>query len=119
MDLEDALLSVLRAHCPRVFPVTAPFGTSTPYLVFQRIGGRSVRFLNNTAGDKRNVTVQITVWDDDPDTAFRLIHAIEDALCAAAPLLVAEPKAEPMDAFDDTGALYGAQQDFSIWGQRS
>lgn len=83
MNLEAELVGILQAQCPRTFPVAAPFGTTTPYVTWQHVGGRSLRFLDNTAGDKRNAYIQINVWDTTSMQAMTLARAIEDALCLA------------------------------------
>lgn len=118
MTLEADFITVLLAQCPRTFPGVAPFGTSTPYVTWQHIGGQSLRFLDGTAGDKRNAYIQITVWAATSLQAITLARAIEDALCAATAVLLAEPQGEPVDAFDDGDELRGTVQSFSIWGAR-
>lgn len=118
MLLELELEAILKAQCPRVFPTTAPAGTATPYVVWQHIGGTPLRFFDNTAGDKRNAFIQVNVWHTRTDSAFALIRAIEDALCAATDKLTVNPQGEPIDGFDDTNELRGALQSYSIWGSR-
>lgn len=118
MSLETDLVAILQAQCPRTFLVAAPFGTTTPYVTWQHIGGQSLRFLDNTAGDKRNAYIQINVWATSSMQAMTLARAIEDALCAATAALLATPQGEPVDAFDDGDELRGTVQSFSIWGAR-
>ena len=117
MTLETALIGLLEGKCPRVFPVVAPFSTPTPYITWQHIGGQSLRYADNTAGDRRNAEIQLNVWADTSYEAFALIRAVEDALCASA-ALQATPQGEPMDSFDEGDTRRGALQSFSIWGDR-
>lgn len=118
MSLETDLVAILQAQCPRTFPGVAKFGTPMPYVIWQHIGGQSLRFLDNTTGDKRNAFIQITVWAATSLQATTLARAIEDALCAATAVLLATPQGEPVDAFDDGDELRGTVQSFSIWGDR-
>lgn len=118
MSIQTDLISILSAQCPRVFPTVAPHGTPTPYVIWQQIGGQSLRFLDNTPGDKRNVLMQINVWATTDKQALDLANAIEDALCAAMDKFQAEPQGEPVAAFDESDELRGTVQSFSIWGKR-
>ena len=117
MTVETELSAALAVLCPRVFPVSADFGTQAPYVVWQHVGGQSLRFLDNTAGDKRNSFIQITAWAATSKAAFGLARAIEEALCESAVMQVA-PQGEPVDAYDDGNHLRGALQTFSIWATR-
>lgn len=117
MNLEIELIAVLQAQCPRVYPSTAEYGTPLPYLTWQHIGGESLRFLDNSASDKRNVYVQVNVWADSSLQAMQLARQIEDALCASR-ALQASPQGEPQAGFDDGDELRGTVQSFSIWGDR-
>lgn len=118
MSLETDLQVILQAQCPRSFPSTAPFGTPLPYVTWNHIGGPTLRALDNTTGDKRFAYIQINTWAAASKQAFDLARAIEDALCAASPVLIVTPQGEPQDGFDDGDELRGATQSFSIWGDR-
>lgn len=118
MQLEDQFVAIVTPICPRFFPTTAPVATAKPYGIWQHIGGTPLRFFDNTAGDKRNAFIQITIWAQSTKAAFTTMRAIEDALCAATDKLTVNPQGEPIDAYDDSGELYGAVQSFSIWGGR-
>lgn len=118
MTLEDELVAVLAAQCPRSYPGRAPVGVALPYLLWQHIGGTSLRFLDNTAGDKRNAVIQITVWGPNVKAALLLLRGVEDALCAAVDKFIAEPQGEPVTAWDDAHEYDGFLQSFSIWGSR-
>lgn len=117
MSLEDDFIAVAKTLCPRFFPDTAPFETQAPYGIWQHVGGESLRYMDNTAADKRNAFVQITIWAQSRLQASTLLRGIEDALCSA-PTLQASPQGEQVAAYDDANALRGAVQTFSIWGSR-
>jgi len=118
MALEDDLQALLMARCERSFPLTAPHDTQLPYLIWQHVGGDSLRFLDNTAPATRNAAIQVTAWAATPRSAFLLIRQVEDALCAS-PALQAAPQGEPVDAPDDADEIFGATQTFSVWGART
>lgn len=117
MSLETELFDLLKVHCPRVFPDVAPAGTARPYVTWQGLGGRSLRFLDNTAGDKRNTLMQISVWSTTRTEANALIRAIEDAICASGGL-IATPEGEPLSTYEPDTQLYGSIQRFSIYSNR-
>lgn len=117
--MEALLTTVLQAQCPRVYPDFAPAGAELPHVTYQGIGGEALRWLNNTAADKRKTSVQISVWSTTRAGTLALIRAIEDALCAAT-TFTARPQAEPTSLVDQdlTDPLYGSAQDFTIWAAR-
>lgn len=117
MTFEAQLFDLLKVACPRVFPDAAPIGTATPYLTWQQLGGESLRFLDNTAADKRNVLLQVACWSKARADATALIRQIEDALCASA-LFVAIPEGEGLSAYESDTLLYGSIQRFSIYTTR-
>lgn len=117
MSLLIDLQSALGAVCPRSYPRIAPLGTARPYVTFQGVGGRSLRFLDNSAADKRHNLVQIDVWADTALGASALVQLIEDTLCASA-TLTATPVGEPIDRYEEDTQLYGALQQFSIHSTR-
>ena len=121
MSYEDHLIAVLGSECQQVHAVTAPFGTPTPYVIWQRAGGRALRNIDKSpTGGLRNANVIITVWGDTPRQATDLLRRIEDAL-AASTAIQALPTEEPLDMFDDAGEtanIFGFQQSFSVWGKR-
>jgi len=119
MSVEADVTSILKTLCPRVFPDVAPAGVARPYVTYSGIGGKPMRFLDNTAGDKRNTIMQVNVWSSTRLETMTLIRAIEDALCASS-TLTAVPMDEPFSAYEDDAEppLYGANQDFSIYSTR-
>lgn len=118
MSIESQVVAILRARCPnKPHAVVAPHGSPLPRLVYQHVGGRTLRYMDNTAGG-RNILMQVSAWDGRQDAAFALIRQIEDDLCAA-PALQVTPQGEPMAGVADGEEVYGAIQVFSIYGERS
>ena len=119
MSVEAELTTLLKTLCDRVFPDVAPAGTARPYVTYSGIGGKPLRFLDNTAGDKRNTIMQINVWSSTRAQTMDLIRDIEEALCASA-TFTATPMDEPFSAYEEDAEppLYGANQDFSIYATR-
>ena len=117
MSLESDLNTLLKTKCPRVFPDVAPSGTTLPYVTWQGLGGESISFLDNTAGDKRNVLVQINGWSSNRLQALQIAREIEDAMRASA-AFVASPLGEPLSTYEPDVPVYGTLQRFSIWAAR-
>lgn len=117
MSLESDLNTLLKTKCPRVFPDVAPSGTTLPYVTWQGIGGESISYLDNTAGDKRNVLVQINGWSSTRLQALQLIREIEDAMRASG-AFVCRPMGEPLSTYEPDVPVYGCLQRFEIWSSR-
>lgn len=94
MSLEAAIYDILKsaagvtdlvggAASPRIYPLTIPQGKPMPVVVYQQIGS-GVEFTCEGSGDLRTDSVQISVWDDDPDGARLLAEAVRTAMLAAA-----------------------------------
>ena len=118
MTMEADLAAVLKTCCPQTFPDFAPAGTTAPWVTYQGIGGRSLRWLNGEPSDKRHTLVQINVWHTSRLGALALIRQIEAALCDGAAPFAARPEAEPTSEAEEDIPLYGCQQDFSIYSLR-
>lgn len=101
----------------RVYPDIAPLGAVEPYITWQGVGGKSLRFLDNTPGDKRHTRLQVNVWAQTRTQANLIARQIEDALCASS-LFQATPLGEPVSDYDSETKSYGAMQDFSIFSAR-
>ena len=115
--MEADLNTLLKAICPRTFPDVAPSGTAAPFIAWQGLGGESLRFVDNTAPDKRNTYMQVAVYSTKRTEALALIRAAEDAMCASL-LFAVSPMGEPIATYEDDTKLYGAIQRFSIWAAR-
>lgn len=117
MSMESDLVTLLKTICPRVHPDVAPAAPTLPFLTWQELGGVPVRFLDNTAADKRNTYTQVSVYSATRAEALALIRAAEDAMCASL-LFAVSPMGEPIATYEDDTKLYGAIQRFSIWAAR-
>jgi hypothetical protein len=115
--METDLHALLSAACARTYPDVAPLGTVLPYVTWQGLGGKSLRYLANDAADKRHTFMQINVWADTRLAALTLIRQIEDAMCASA-AFTAKPEGEPLSLYEDEPPLYGSVQRFSIYATR-
>lgn len=117
MSMESDLQTLLAGICPRTFPDVAPSGTVAPWVVWQGLGGESLRFVDNTAGDRRNTLMQISVYSKTRLQALQLIRQIEDAITASLPL-IATPLGEPASDYESDTLLYSSKQRYSIWAVR-
>lgn len=117
MSMESDLVALLKTICPRVHSDVAPAGTAKPFIAWQGLGGESVRYFDNTAPDKRNTYVQVSVYATTRLEALALIRQAEEALCAST-LFAVDPQGEPLSTYEDDTKLYGAQQRYSIWAAR-
>lgn len=119
--MESDLVAQLKTVCPRVFPDVAPSGTAAPYVTYQHIGGRPLRWLDGTAADKRHTMLQINVWSASRLQSLSLIRQVEGLICNVAAMpFMAQPDNEPTGLHEDDAAepLYGCMQDFSIISTR-
>jgi hypothetical protein len=117
MTLEEKLVVLLKAICPRTFPDFAPTDTARPYVTWQQIGGEVVEFVDNAAPSKENALIQVNVWSDRRAEAKDLIKQVELSLIASTQLQARPTAAAASDAEPDM-ARYCARQDFSIWADR-
>ena len=117
MSLESDLNTLLKTVCQRTFPDVAPSGTAAPFIAWQALGGESLRYLDNTAPDKRNTYMQVSVYSKTRAEALALIRAAESAMCAS-PAIIVKPQGEPISSYEDGTQLYGSIQRFSIWAAR-
>ena len=117
MTMESDLSALLKTKCPRVFPDVAPSGTALPYVTWQGIGGESLGFLDNTAGDKRNTLMQVNAWASTRLQALQLIREIEDAMRASG-AFVCRPTGEPLSTYEPDVPVYGCLQRFEILSTR-
>jgi hypothetical protein len=115
--MESDLQTLLATICPRTFPDVAPSDTAAPWVVWQGLGGASLRFVDNTAGDRRNTLMQVAVYAKTRLQALQLIRQIEDAITASMPL-IATPQGEPASDYESDTLLYSSKQRYSIWAAR-
>lgn len=117
MSMESDLSTLLKTICVSTFPDVAPSGTAAPFVAWQLLGGETLRALDNTAADKRNSYVQVSVYSTKRMESLELIRAAEDAMCASENF-ICRPMGEPLTTYEDDTRLYGAMQRFSIWAAR-
>ena len=117
MSLEADLVTALAAVCPRVYPDTAPDSPTTPYVVYQALGGGVINPLANVVAGKVNAFMQITVWSPRRDESLAVLRAIETALVQTS-AFSARPQSAPRWSMDELVEVRGAAQDFSIWADR-
>ena len=117
MTMEAGLSTLLKTVCPRTFPDVAPSGTAAPFLAWQLLGGETLRALDNTALDKRNSYVQVSVYSLTRAESLTKIRAAEEAMCAST-AFTCIPMGEPLATYEADTKLYGAIQRFSIWATR-
>lgn len=117
MSMESTLDALLKTVCARVFPDVAPAGTATPYATWQGIGGETIRFIDNTAGGKRDTLMQVSIWSKTRSEALTLIRQIEDLLCASS-AFQCRPEGESVSIYESDTLLYGSIQRFSILASR-
>ncbi len=117
MTAESTLTVLLKTLCPRVYPDVAPDGTVAPYITYQALGGESLRYGDNTAPDKRNTLMQVSVWSATRAEALALIHQAEESICASS-AWQAEPQGEALSTYEPDTKLYGSIQRFLIFAER-
>ena len=115
--MESDLVALLEAICPRVSPDVAPLSTQRPYITYQQIGGRSLRWLDNTASDKRHALMQINVWHSQRSLANAMANAVEEAMCGSSAFM-ATPQGELQATHEEDLGLYGTIQTFGIYSAR-
>lgn len=117
MILEEKLVALIRAVCPRVSPDFAPTNTARPYVTFQQVGGQALDFVDNTVPSIENAEIQINVWADSRLEAKGLMKLIEAALIVAT-TVQARPLSACVSDFDADMNVYGSRQDFNCWADR-
>jgi hypothetical protein len=117
MSLETQLVALLKVRCDRVFPDEAPFGTATPYVIFQQVGGQAPVYVEGAVPNRRNAEMQITVWDVTRSAANALSQQIEKDLIETT-TIDAKPLGALRSSVSDLPDRRGASQDFDIWAAR-
>jgi hypothetical protein len=117
MSLESDIFDALKGLVSnRVFPDVAVFGTATPYITYQQVGGSAENFLESVFVGKRNARMQINCWATTRAAANALARSVETTLITSTAL-----RAYVLGAFVSTHEdelvppLFGTYQDFSIW----
>lgn len=116
--METTLQTLISGLCTNTWNTVAPAKTGTPYAVWQFVGGRTLRYIEGAAADKRNSLIQVSVWASKSSEATALIRSIEDALCTSGAFSV-DPQGEALSTYEEDTKLYGAIQRYSITAARS
>jgi hypothetical protein len=101
----------------RVYPDEAPIDATTPYIVYQQVGGDAQTFLERALPSKENARFQFSVWSPTRVASKAMIKQVEDAMVAAT-AFDAKPIGAPVSASDSETQLRGSMQDFSVWSDR-
>ena len=118
MTIENDVGTAVKTVVPRVYADFADFNTARPFATFQRIGGQSFEYQEDTVPNIRHCMFQINVWAMTRGEADSLIRQIENTLRSSS-LFTARPEGESSAIFDDDQTdLRGARQDFSVWSTR-
>lgn len=119
MTVEADLLAVLDPlFGGRVYATQAPDEVDRPYAVFQQTGGVAISFTERqTMPSKKNGRIQINTWATTKAEASALALQVEAAVVLAA-AFQAEALGAAIDVDGSMVALFGMQQDFSIWSDR-
>lgn len=118
MSMETGLVALLVGICPRTFPDVAPAGTALPYVVWQGLGGESLRYGDGTAPAKRNTYLQVSVWSETRAEALSMIRQVEESLATSPLFASADPESEARSTYEPETKRYGSIQRFSVWADR-
>jgi hypothetical protein len=115
--MEEDIKTLIAGVVPDVWRTVATGKRPGTYAVWQLVGGKSLRYIDNTAMDKRNPLLHVAVWSAKQSDATTAMRSIEEALCAST--FAAEPQGEAEDDYEEDTKLYGAIQRFSITAART
>lgn len=98
----------------RIFPLVAPEGTETPYLVYQTITDEEQNTLDCNGGTDNlsNARMQIDVWGESYTEAKNTAKTVRAAMKSFARQNVCGPVTED---YESETKLYRVILDYSIW----
>ena len=111
--MEATLQTTLAAICPRTYPTVAPDGVTSPYVLWQQVGGIDYSALENVRL-MRHSLMQISVWGTSPAAIGAIRDSIESTLRQHA-TLIAKPSGAHRMLYEPETKLHGLQQDWDIW----
>ena len=118
MTIEVKIYNVLKALAGgRVFPDVAPTSAVRPYITYSQIGGEALAYLERAVPSKQNGRFQVDVWGDSRLSCASTMLQVEQALVESQDFQ-AKPVSAPSSSYDHDMAVYGSNQDFSIWSDR-
>lgn len=111
--METELQTALAAICPRSYPAVAPENVTSPYVVWQQVGGVD---WSSTENKKlmRHALVQISIWGPSLLAIMPLRDSIESAL-RQHQAMVSTPSGAHRMIYEPETKLHGLQQDWDIW----
>lgn len=117
ITIEADICTVVSAIVADTFPDQAPTNPSTPYAVYQLIGGNSASFTENTDPPVggRQQDVSIVVWATTRLQANALMRSVATAMRAATAFTASAISELAHEHEPGDVAEYGARQDFSCW----
>ena len=110
-----ALLSPLVVG--KIWPDVAPSSAGLPRIVYQQVGGETIRDTEGTLPDKEDARMQIVCWATTRLAAINLMMQTEAAILAA-PVIQAEAIGARISGYEPDTGLYSSHQDFSLWTTR-
>lgn len=118
MSIEQRVFELLRGFVGgRVYPDVAPLDAPTPYITYQRVGGRADTYLGPELAGTKHARVQISIWGPDRLAVSSLADDVEDAFHTTR-TMTAGPLGAAVSVYEDDTKLYGSRQDFSCWYDR-
>lgn len=99
----------------RAFPDTVPPGVEFPLFVYQQVGGRTLQYLDGSVPVTQHARIQVIAWALRRAEANDLIRQAHASL-ASSTILTVEAYGAPTWMYEEALGLYGARQDFGVWG---
>lgn len=114
-DIFDALKTLVSN---RVYPDVNDAPTvTTPYIVYQEIGGEDPVFLEQAEPSKENGRFQVVYWATTRAVSKALAKQGETAMTMST-TFQAKPIGGKTSVIDDDTKLRGTRQDFTVWSDR-
>jgi hypothetical protein len=118
VTIESAFTTALSGLvADKVYPDMNDARTAAPYIVYQRVGGAALTFLERASPSVETVRVQVTAWATTRTAAVTLAGQAQDALVALTSMSV-KPAGAAVSLVDPATKLRGAAQDFIVWADR-
>lgn len=116
MTIESEVFLALKTLVAnRVYPDPQTTPPARPYIMWQQVSGEAINYVDPTLPGLRNARIQINIWADTRLQVVTLMRQVEDAMRLSAPLQTTVIGAAA-SLFEDDPRLFGAMQDFSVWG---
>ena len=97
----------------RVFPLSADYGGTSPYVTYQQVAESQFNVLNNSGGGgKRQVRVQINSFATSHKVAFQVAEQVRVAMRDAT--LFSSSYQLSIDMYEPDTKLYSVKTDYSV-----